>query len=54
MRNDLDEQRRIVDEMRERCTMLEGMVAEQGERLVAAESENGRLKQRLEGCACEC
>lgn len=54
MRSDLDEQRRIVDELRERCATLEGMLADRGAMLAEAQAENGRLKRRLQACACEC
>ncbi|KLT39935.1 hypothetical protein CC85DRAFT_322401 [Cutaneotrichosporon oleaginosum] len=53
MRADLDEQRALVEELREKCAALEDLLGEHEVALAAAQEDNARLAARLEGCACE-
>lgn len=54
MRADLDEQRRLIDELREQCAAMESLLADNGAAMVGIQADNERLRRRLEACGCGC
>jgi hypothetical protein len=53
MRNDLEAQRLLVEELQMKCAELEDMLGAHQAELAATQADNVRLAARLKACACE-
>lgn len=52
MRADLEVQRVLVEELRDKCAALEDMLGEHEAALAAAQADKEQLAARLDACAC--